>query len=399
MIIAALVLPVTLGIAALAVEGGVWYADHHQLRNMADAAALAAGWARRDGTDEQAAADDAVPDVGYNEETDEVFLISPPETGPYAGDNLAIEVVARRTRPLVMSTLFMEGNAVDIEARAIVRLQSQSSYCVLALHPTAAEALRIVGSANLNLVNCGVNVNSNAVNALTMVGNAYMNVAWAEITGGISMSGGAEINSVEEPETGVAPRQDPYADVSISMPGGCAATNLQVNANQTITLNPGRYCGGMTINSKAKVTFNPGTYYIDGGTLQFNGGSTVTGTGVTLALTGSPGNYATATINGGAKVTLSAPTSGDYAGIALMQDRHAPTGPINKFNGGSTMNISGAVYFPTQQVEFEGGNSTGMGCTRLIAWTIKFAGNATMGDNCSVLGLPEGLPDDPELVG
>ena len=41
MIIAAIVMPVTLAFTALAVEGGLWYADHHQLRTMADTAALA----------------------------------------------------------------------------------------------------------------------------------------------------------------------------------------------------------------------------------------------------------------------------------------------------------------------------------------------------------------------
>jgi hypothetical protein len=37
MILAALALPITIGIAALAVEGTLWCADHHQMRNMADA--------------------------------------------------------------------------------------------------------------------------------------------------------------------------------------------------------------------------------------------------------------------------------------------------------------------------------------------------------------------------
>ena len=48
------------------------------------------------------------------------------------------------------------------------------------------------------------------------------------------------------------------------------------------------------------------------------------GTGVTIVLTGSSGNYATVTIGNGASVTLSAPTSGATAGIVFFGDRNAP---------------------------------------------------------------------------
>jgi hypothetical protein len=39
-----------------------------------------------------------------------------------------------------------------------------------------------------------------------------------------------------------------------------------------------------------------------------------------------------------------------------------------------------------------------MGCTRLIANLINLSGNATLGDNCGSLGLPETSMDDPQLV-
>src|SRR6185436_16901051 len=122
MLIAMLTIPVTLGMAALAVEGGLWYADHHQMRNMADAAALAAGWARREGHNELDASLAAVPPVGYDASTDEIELISPPDGGAYAGDTSAIEVIARRRRPTTISALFLGGEDVNIEAHAVVRL-------------------------------------------------------------------------------------------------------------------------------------------------------------------------------------------------------------------------------------------------------------------------------------
>ena len=71
------------------------------------------------------------------------------------------------------------------------------------------------------------------------------------------------------------------------------------------------------------------------------------GTGVTIILTSSTsGNYATVTIDNGATVTLSAPTSGTTAGIVFFGDRRASATNSNNFGGGAAVNITGAVYFP-----------------------------------------------------
>jgi hypothetical protein len=85
--------------------------------------------------------------------------------------------------------------------------------------------------------------------------------------------------------------------------------------------------------------------------------------------------------------------------MALVQDRNASGIETSKLNGGSKMKIKGAMYFPAQALEFSGGDSTGAGCARIVAKSIKFTGNAALADNCAGLGLPEGLPDDPQLVG
>ena len=399
-VLAALALPAALGMAAIAVEGGLWYADHHQLRNMADAAALAAGWARREGKDELNASLAAIPPVGYDSDTDEIELISPPTTGAYAGDEQAIEVIARRTRPVLMSNLFTDSDSQDITARSIVRLQTHSSACVLVLDPTMASAMYVVGTAALNLVNCGITVNSNAPNAMNMVGTADVTDAWTEITGGLTMSGGAQLISPAPAETGVIPREDPYKDLPMPAAfGSCTKNDFIVNANATVTINPGRYCGGIHINSKAKVTMNPGTYIIDGGDVNINGTSTVNGSGVTILLSASGTDSATITVNGGATVNLTAPTTGTYKGLALVQDRNAHGVETSKLNGGSKMKIKGAMYFPAQALEFSGGDSTGAGCARIVAKSVKFTGNAALADNCAGLGLPEGMPDDPQIVG
>lgn len=396
MIIAVMLLPAALGFTALVAEGGLWYADHHQLRNIADAGALAAGWARREGADQFDAALAAIPDVGYNPDTDDVDVVSPPTSGPQAGDPQAIEVIVHRARPALISRLFLNSKSVDIEATATVRLNPESAYCVLALHPTASAALRLQGTADVNLNGCGVNVNSNSSSALDLGGASLMNVSWAEVTGGIVTNGGGTLLSTDPPETGMTARPDPYATLQMPSASPCTYTNLNVSG--TVTLTPGRYCGGISIGSHAVVTMKPGTYIVDGGSLKINSGAVVAGSGVTFALTGSGTNYATVTINGGASVHLTAPTTGPYTGIAFMQDRNAPSSGVNKFNGGSGMDIEGIIYSPNDLVQFTGGNTLGSACTRIIASLITFTGNASVGDDCSGLGLSNEIDDVPQLV-
>ena len=120
-----------------------------------------------------------------------------------------------------------------------------------------------------------------------------------------------------------------------------------------------------------------------------SGGSTFNATGgVTIVLTSSTGsNYATADISGGTYVNITAPASGPTAGLAFFQDRNAPSNGTDSFSGGATQNITGAIYFPNQDVNYSGGTATGGSqCTQLIAYTMTFSGGSTFNNNCAGVG-------------
>jgi len=396
MIIVAFILPILIGFTAVAVEGGLWYADHHQLRNIADSSALAAGWARYDGIDENQAASTAATPVGFNANTDDIQVNSPPTLGAYKNDAASIEIIVHRARTLILAQVLMPNGAMSIRARSVVQLKPNSGVCVLALDKTASGAIGNQGSATVNFNGCGVTVNSNSASALTLGGASLLNVDWTQVTGGIVTNGGGTLDSVQAPITGAAPRPDPWASLAMPASSSCSQTNYQTSGPST--LNPGRYCSGLQFSKNSTTTLNPGTYVIDGGSFSVNGGATVTGNGVTIVMTGSGSNYATVTINGGANVTLTAPSSGTYAGIAFMQNPNAPTSGSNKFNGGSTMSINGVIHIPNQNVQFAGGNTSGNACTRLVADTITFTGNASLGNNCAGLGLDDQSDGSPRLV-
>lgn len=387
MIIAILILPVAIGLAALAVEGGLWYADRHELRAMADGGAMAAAWARYDEDDEEGAAFDAVDGLGFDDESDGIEVNSPPLEGIYTGDDDAIEIVVRRFRPLTLSTMFLGGDSVEIVMRSVVRMGTRSAYCVLALSRTASGAVSFQGGPTVDLQGCGINANSIEDDALSMGGTATLTADWAQVVGGIELIGRARLITHEEPEEASPNRTDPFADLpEPPRPPDCPSGTVAVYT-------PCTFVGDKTLNSGSSVTLSPGVYYVDAGTFRVNGGASLLGDGVTLYLT----NGANMAINGGANVSLTAPDSGTHAGIAIMQDRDDSAG-TSLFNGGSTMDIQGVVYMPTQHLQFNGGNTLGGGCTRVVSDTMTFSGNAVMGNDCSGLGLPETILDEPRLV-
>jgi len=77
-------------------------------------------------------------------------------------------------------------------------------------------------------------------------------------------------------------------------------------------------------------------------------------------------------------VTLRAPNSEAFSGLLFIQDPLAiPAGgntPDSVLAGGSGMNLTGLLYFPTTKVRFQG--NSGAICTLLIAGRVETNGNA-----------------------
>ncbi len=110
----------------------------------------------------------------------------------------------------------------------------------------------------------------------------------------------------------------------------------------------------------------------------------MSGTGVTLVFTSSTGaNWPTATINGNATVSLTAPNSGPTAGIVFFGDRNIPVGTVFKLNGGSNQSFGGALDLPTVAINYSGGVATSTSCTQIIGNTVNFTGNSNVAVNCS----------------
>jgi len=137
----------------------------------------------------------------------------------------------------------------------------------------------------------------------------------------------------------------------------------------------------MTFTNGTK-TLAAGNYIVNGGELRINGNATVNGAGVMFYLT----NGATLRINGGATMNLSAPTTGDWAGLLFFGNR-TQASALNRVNGNSSTILQGAIYFPSQELDFQGNFSGDYACLQVIGDKITYTGSATFHNNCVGTGV------------
>jgi Flp pilus assembly protein TadG len=419
-VLVALSLPVLVGFAGLGLETGVWYKTKRVAQNSADAAAISGAIERAKNNSlgmTTTATAEAVRNGWSNAASSTFALNNPPSSGPNAGVAQAVEVRLSMQQPALFSRL-IRTDATTIGARAVATLKENGDACILALDPTAQSALQIQGSTTVNVNGCIVASNSKHARSIDVTGNGYLNAKSMWSAGGHNVGNSSQLILETPPVDYAWPLADPYAGLSNPSPGACTVNlgngNGQVSYTGTYTLSPGVYCGDLNIGSQDVVTFNAGTYYIDRGNLTVNAGArlscncTATGSGVTFVLTstGSANQIGTVTINGGGTITLQAPSVSTpdstypYPGMLFYQDRRAASNGSNKFNGNSGMNLGGAIYFPSQEVQWSGNDTTsGPSCTQIVARLVTFIGNSTLNNSgCGAAGVSRVVANIVSLI-
>ena len=230
------------------------------------------------------------------------------------------------TQPPMLSRLFHPSNFI-INGRAVATFGGPA--CVLALDPTAKNALTSGGSTIVNMPKCNFVSDSNASSSLSVGGSASVTINEAIAVGGINATAGLVDNANI---SGAATVPNPYAALSVPSKSSWGSKQNDTAA-ATVTLNPGWYNNGLHITSNQVVRLNPGVYYIDGagGNFQIDSGAVVTGTGVTFVLTSSTGksnSYPSVAINGSSSMNITAPTSNsalgtDSSGVVMFEDPKA----------------------------------------------------------------------------
>lgn len=373
----ALTLPVVVGGAGLGVETSYWYYSSLKLQAIADAAAYAGALEKVAGSDTAAitaAATSSAASNGLGGGT--IVVNTPPTSGPNTAKK-AVEVILNQNLDRMFTSIFTQ-TKVPERARAVALITDASKACMEALNPSASQAALFSGSTSLKLSGCVIMANSIANDAVKLQGSAAVQADCLISAGGMVLNNPPTM-VCKAPITQALPAADPFA----SLPAPTASGSCQnINSGKsTQTIQPGTYCNGMNLNGT--VTLSPGVYVVQGN-LKINAGAVIQGDGVTIYMAGSN----TVSMNGNATVTLSAPTSGTYSGVLFYGDRTG-TAAQSTFNGTANSLLTGAIYFPRQQVNYLGNFSGQNGCTQVVADTIQWSGNSTISQDCTSLGMKD----------
>jgi hypothetical protein len=295
----AVMLVAVLGIAALAIDGGLLLMDRRNVQGAADAAALAAAidlfTNSTTGLDTKGtaalSAQDTAKDNGFangvNNTT--VTVNIPPLSGTYLGQPGYAEVIITMQQPRLFSGVFGSG-ALPVEARSVAMGdQLPPPIGLLVLNTTQNNTLQMSASGSVNVSGGTVVVDSNQNDGLALSNTGGVTASKVILSGSTyATSATGTVNGLLSPRTGTpptilesrAPTPDPLASFAAantpSTLGMTQYTNAQINnfsyssaigANNSLTDNKGVVFG--TVNSATQVTLNPG-FYSGGLTINYN---------------------------------------------------------------------------------------------------------------------------------
>ncbi len=405
LILAGAALPLVIGSAGLASDTIQWALWKRQLQRAADSAALAGTYARVQNNAGQSANQAITADLVDNNHVGFALLNAPVVTFPTSGawtNGVRVELAIQKK--LGFSSLFLP-NPPIIRATGTAATIATGVYCVVSLIESGSTGIRATGNGGINL-GCGMITNSTSLTSAIATGSSSVNATPVAAVGNIGDSdnwNGAELLpfTVKQP--------DPFADVQPPVFNPC-----QGNANRRFINSAGDHdfsgtesnqtvCVSDMDLQKGNITLGSNTtYVIDGGDFEVGAQAHVTCNGCTIILTnsssGTTAPIGNVTLNASAEIDMTAPTAGPYDGILFYQDRRATKSEtiVNKINGNANSLMSGAFYFPNQQLQINGTAGLNFNCANFVSYVVEFAGNGSI-NNTIDSTCPAG--GDPDFMG
>ena len=425
-------LPLIIGAAGLATDTIEWTLWKRQLQRAADSAAFAGVYDRASASGATTNTPTAVcRDLAVNLHTWMGLIGTAPCTGgvgsytdlQYPADTALlsnqVQVTLSIQQRLPFSSMFMSAAPVIQATATAASVAAGGNPCALALNSTGT-AIDNSGNATIDAPTCIFYSDSAASNSAAAGGNSSVHAKAIAGVGGIAQSNNWDVDqylpyspSLPDPyappsDTAVTPDPNDMhcAVTSTTKKGVTTYTPVALSDGMDITTlkdqdgNPANCFTSLSVGSNRTLTI-PDTYtgpiYINGGDVNFQG--TFNCSACTIVLT-NKSTSPTATIgtlssNAQAHNNITAPTDGDYAGIAVYQDRRATSG-TNRINGGADNVIAGVVYFPKETLWINGTGTAVSLCTMWIAGNIVFNGTSSIAissaddEQCSGVDLPQG---------
>jgi hypothetical protein len=416
--IAGAALPLVVGAAGLAADTIQWTLWKRQLQRSADSAAIAGVYDRVGAK----GATETVPDTVSHDLSLNLHTWMGLKTGypqvTYPANSGAktnqVRVSLAIQQRLPFSSLFMTAPTIVANATAAA-VPAGGDPCFFATEPGSATGLTFIGNAGIEAPDCDGFSNASSTNTSVAKGSSDVTLNSIGGVGGIQESNNFHVGSYRPYSPAL---EDPFKNVNPSPSEmKCAGhwetkgknsdwvydalTESSDMANAKDINGDKANCWtelGVGSNKTLNVPANFGPIYVNGGDAFIQGDLTCTSCTIVLTNKDASSPIGHIKVNASSNINITAPTSGTYKGIAIFQDRRAPDcNSCNKVNGNSGSIIQGAIYFPSQELEYNGTGTTAAICTMFVARRLSFSGNSTTTNkfkklaDCSAFGLPSGL--------
>ena len=392
------------GSAALAIDGGRIYLDRREVQNTADSAALSAALTDCTGSGDlvvKARAIAAANGFDHNDPDVTVTVNNPPTSGPYTGDSEYYEVVIQTITEVGLAQLVRQGT-FPVEARAVALCEEGTTgggavgdgNGILALRTSGDDAIYAPGNVRIEVLNGGIHSDSSHSQAITALGSSQIAADVVTVVGGYKTTGTATITPTPitgapvmgDPLASLTPPENPYSS------GPC--TSYTSPGWSTHHIEPGLYCN-IHATGSADVFMAGGTYVVDGGQFKVDGAAEIIAdSGITLILiNGASFHQAgsgrfeleesfiyveSGSINftGDVNFTITAPTSGPWAGMAFYMDQNNTSS--FDIHGSSSSTAQGTIYAPAANVVVTGASGNFVLDSQIIAYDVTVNGSAAV---------------------
>ena len=421
-----------IGVVALGAEAGSWYVTRQHAQNAADAAAISAGirvacTISGSGSTvcdqsqdyiyrgKQFAAQNGFCNAGDTAYPGSTCPSSLPsrasrsvqiDQGTFAGGTWTssaggafVRAVASQQQPAYLAAV-LGLSTVNIGAQAIVQVKNPKELCALGLArwSSSTNAITIGGSSQITGNGCGLMSND------TVKFNSTPNFSgpnWAVNAVNGCISNQSLCNSVAH-NYSMLPAENPLrlldSQTFNSRTGNTSPLNrvtpcpvgVPADVKNCYTVTPNSSGAGaykdLTVTTGDYVIFDigastSGTFFFYNAAIKINGGyvkcNCTSTNGVTLVLLGD----SSLSISG-ATVELSAPAVNSFSsllnGVLIDDQALNKTKNAVNINGGGTVKLGGAMYFPNVDVSYTGtAQNINTTCAEVIANTLTIGGNAS----------------------
>ena len=239
----------------------------------------------------------------------------------------------------------MSAGVDRIRAEATAEVSGSGNICMMGLDSSAVATVKMANGARLRAPECAVYSNSTSDKSLWVADTSRVYADMICVAGGTK--GPDTTFTLNAPTNDCPPLQDPLRNrpnPDVGDLDDCDYVNEKVLPLQDRRLRPGVYCGGLTIMG-GRARLDPGVYVMKDGALNVTG--RLEGEDVGFFLTGKTSTIRFQRIS---SISLSAPRTGEMAGMLFFEDRNTAFDTYHQITSLDARNLVGTMYLPKSKL-------------------------------------------------